>query len=194
MGKFRIKLMGLPLLLLASILPTSASADETPATSVDSLTAVAGLSTVAVTGNGTFTAPAVDIGVDGTNDHTGAQAPLPTGTDLTVAKIRAYDPKTLRFELEVANMSDPWRDPRGHHLHLALHRRIGGVRAASAPFVHVDRPVERDVSTTSGIPTFISEHVRDQPHHRAGDLRDSRLTASSPVTRWCGSSPPAWSA
>ncbi len=105
MGKFRIKLMGLPLLLLASILPTSASADEAPATSVDSLTAVAGLSTVAVTGNGTFTAPAVDIGVDGTNDHTGAQAPLPSGTDLTVAKIRAYDPKTLRFELEVANMS-----------------------------------------------------------------------------------------
>ncbi|MPZ68392.1 MAG: hypothetical protein GEU71_02560 [Actinobacteria bacterium] len=96
--------MGLPLLLLASILPTSASADEPPATSIDSLTAVAGISTVAVSGNGTFTAPAVEIGVDGTNDHTGSQAPLPSGTDLTVAKIRALDPETLRFELQIANM------------------------------------------------------------------------------------------
>jgi hypothetical protein len=106
MGKFRIKMMGLPILLLASILPTSASADEPPATSVESLTAVAGISTVAVSGNGTFTAPAVDIGVDGANDHAGSQAPLPGGTDLTVAKIRALDPKTLRFELDVANMSE----------------------------------------------------------------------------------------
>lgn len=105
MGKFRIKVMGIPLLLLASILPTSASADESPATSVDSLTAVAGATTVAVSGSATFTAPAVDIGDDVTNDHAGAQAPLPTGTDLSVARIRALDPKTLRFELEIANMS-----------------------------------------------------------------------------------------
>lgn len=111
MGKFRIKVMGIPIMILASILPATATADTPPATSVDSLSAVVGTSSVAVSGNGTFTAPAVEIGVDGTGDHTGAQAPLPTGTDLTTAKIRALNPKTLQFELEVANMSSQKGSP-----------------------------------------------------------------------------------
>jgi hypothetical protein len=94
----------IPLLVIASIMGGTAQATGETSTTIDSVTATVGTTTVAVSGHAIFTSAAVVVGEDFTDDHDTAVAPLPSGTDLTKASMQAKNPTTLVFELEVANM------------------------------------------------------------------------------------------
>lgn len=98
-------------LLALGLLGSSAAYGEEAGTTVDSLTATVGTTSIAVSGEATFSgAPVVEVATDPAGDHETSEAPAPTGNDLVSASIQALDASTVQFQITLANLPEGGMD------------------------------------------------------------------------------------